>query len=424
MASTARFRTIAAGRRSGKTERAKRHLVMTALEPPVDDAIYVAGAPTYQQAKRIFWEDLVALSPPEFVSHVSHGELTIRYETGARIMVVGFDRPQRIEGIGIDGGVFDEYAAMRKEAYSQTIRPALSTPGRPPGWAWFTGRPRGRNHFWEMYESAKTTEDWEAFHWTSATIVDPAEIEAAKRDMDELTYAQEYEATFLSFAGRAYYAFERETHAAEDLIGYYDKGKPLLLCFDFNVEPGVCEVAQEHTYVGTNPLVPKEEIVTMVLGEVHIPRNSNTPAVCRKIAQDWRKHQGKVLCYGDATGGARGSAKVSGSDWDLIRDGLTPVFGGRLQFHVPMANPAERTRVNSLNARIKTTDGKIRLLVCPKHAPNLVRDLEGVTLLEGGSGELDKKSDMRLTHASDSVGYYCSDRHPLVKHRIIRTELY
>jgi hypothetical protein len=36
----------------------------------------------------------------------------------------------------------------------------------------------------------------------------------------------------------------------------------------------------------------------------------------------------------------------------------------------------------------------------------LVRDFEGVRLVEGGSGEIDKKSDSKLSHLSDAIGYY------------------
>ena len=51
---------------------------------------------------------------------------------------------------------------------------------------------------------------------------------------------------------------------------------------------------------------------------------------CKKLIADWENHKGRVVCYGDATGGAGGSAKVKGSDWDLIKEELHPVFGQQL----------------------------------------------------------------------------------------------
>src|SRR5690606_13519334 len=147
-------------------------------------------------------------------------------------------------------------------------------------------------------------------------------------------------------------------------------------------------------------------------GEVYIPRNSNTPAVCRKLAEDWKDHRGHVFCYGDATGGARGSAKVDGSDWDLVKRELLPAFTGRLYFRVPESNPAERVRVNAVNTRFKAGDGTVRMMVDPSRCPHLVKDFEGVRTLEGGSGEIDKKADPALTHISDAAGYYVAKDFP------------
>ena len=61
----ARFITVVAGRRSGKTEVLKRKLVLKALESIRDaswkDPRFLCGAPTRQQAKAIFWQDLLDL---------------------------------------------------------------------------------------------------------------------------------------------------------------------------------------------------------------------------------------------------------------------------------------------------------------------------------------------------------------------------
>jgi hypothetical protein len=46
-------------------------------------------------------------------------------------------------------------------------------------------------------------------------------------------------------------------------------------------------------------------------------------------------------------------------------------------------------------------------------APNVVRDFESVALIEGGSGELDKRSNPDLTHMTDAIGYYIWQEYPL-----------
>ena len=403
MVSPARFNVVPAGRRSGKTERAKRKLVKRAIRGTgFDRPRFFAAAPTRDQAKRIYWSDLKAMVPKVLIADVSESELRISLKTGAELWVVGLDKPERIEGSPWDGGVLDEYGNMKAKAWPENVRPALAD---RHGWCDMIGVPEGRNHYYDLWQAAKAgTEGWAGYHWKSADILDPDEVEAARRDLDELTFQQEYEGSFVSFEGRAYYPFTEPTHCAR-LRHIYDPAQSLALCFDFNVAPGVCAIAQERK-------LPSGTEGTAVIGEVYIPRNSNTPAVCRKILQDWGAHQGKVVCYGDATGGAGGTAKVAGSDWDIVRRELA-AFGDRLSFRVPKANPRERARVNAVNARLKAGDGTIRLQIDPQTAPHVVRDLEGVTLLEGGSGEIDKRADESLTHISDGLGYYISEMFPI-----------
>ena len=399
--SAARFIVNPAGRRSGKTELAKRKIVYRALlGTEFARPRFFAGAPTRDQAKRIYWDDLKALVPRDFIRSISESELIIRLVTEAEIHVIGLDKPQRIEGSPWDGGVLDEFANMRPNAWMANVRPALSD---RRGWCDFIGVPEGRNHFYELYRSAqeRDDEDWETYHWASGDILPEAEIDAARRDLDPLTFQQEYEASFVNFLGQAYYCFSDVEHFA-DLE--YDPALDLVFCFDFNVSPGVAVIAQEQEREGGWR-------GTCVIGEVHIPRNSNTPAVCNRLIEDWRHHKGNVYIYGDATGGAQGTAQTEGSDWELVEQLLRPHFS--LKKRVPRANPTERSRVNSVNSRLKSTAAEIRLMINPHKAPYLVRDMEGVRLLEGGSGEIDKRFDADLTHISDALGYYIAAEFPI-----------
>lgn len=399
-----RFRVVPAGRRSGKTELAKRFGVMAALTYTASaDGWFVFAAPTHKQAKRIFWKDIKAMIPKSFiVGKPSESEMTIKLLNGCEITVLGLDAPERIEGRPIDWICCDEYANMKPEVWTNNLRPALSTRGRL-GAAWLIGVPEGRNHYYTLSQRAQdnTNTDWSYHHWLSSDILPPGEIEAAKNDLDELTYQQEYEASFVNFSGRAYYAFNAEEHC---IALEYKQNLPIIICFDFNVSPGIAVICQEQTV--------NNSVATCVIGEVYIPRNSNTSAVCRKIVKDWGHHKNDVLIYGDATGGAKGTSQVRGSDWDIIRDELRPTFTSRLKFRVPRANPRERSRVNSLNTRLKNANKHISMYIDSRKAPYLVVDLEGTVLLEGGSGELDKNYDPSLTHMTDALGYYTERVHP------------
>jgi hypothetical protein len=366
-----------------------------------DDPHYFCAAPTRDQAKRIYWNDIKRLIPRPLIRRggISETELTITTVMNSTISVIGMDKPERIEGSPWDGGILDEYGNMKAHAWGANVRPALADRA---GWCDLIGVPEGRNHYYDLAEKAKALmieqgeeSEWGYFHWKSSLILSEQEIRAAKENLDQLTFEQEYEGSFVNFHGRAYYTFTDANKARLE----YDPTADLVFCFDFNVEPGVAAVCQEG-------LLPNGLVGTKVIGEVYIPQNSNTVAVCKKLVADWEHHQQNVYIYGDATGGNRGTAKLGGSDWDLVREVLQPVFGERLKRRVPRANGPERARINCVNTRCETSTGDRRMFVDIKKAPNVGRDLDGVRLLEGGSGEIDKESDRRLSHISDALGYY------------------
>src|SRR5262245_52961807 len=229
-----RFNTVPAGRRSGKTERAKRKLVLRgwrAATPWVPR--FFAGAPTRDQAKRIFWDDLKALVGRDMMLDLSESDLMIKGLSGVEWWVIGLDKPERMEGQPWDGGVLTEMGNMKPTAWPMNIRPALSD---RKGWCDLEGVPEGRNHYYDLDRAARAqmqalgaASEWGSYSWPSADILPPEEIEAARRDLDELTFQQEYEASFVSFEGRAYYAFNEATHTAPL---QYDAKQPLALCFD------------------------------------------------------------------------------------------------------------------------------------------------------------------------------------------------
>lgn len=427
-----RFTVVPAGRRSGKTEIAKRRLVRAVQRTCRSwPAAFFAGAPTRDQAKRIFWNDLKSMVRADLIEDLSESELKITLINKNELWVLGLDVPERVEGKSWDGCAVDEYGNMKEKAWPENIRPALSD---RLGWADLIGVPEGRNHYYDKYQMALSemrergeASEWGAFHWKSSDILPASEIESARRELDELTFQQEYEGSFINFEGRAYYVYSEEIHCAR-LRDKYDPKNALAFCFDFNVEPGVAAVAQEMRLPGQyerdkkGHAIPSRPVFgTAWIGEVWIPRNSNTKAVALKLVEDWKSHTGPVRCYGDATGGNRGSAKLDGSDWDIIAQVFREARSAGVvkwrdvEFRVKEANPRERARVNAVNTRLLTTSGLVRMMVDPAGAPHLHKDFEGVTLLEGGSGEIDKKKAKMLTHISDAGGYYADYEFPIVE---------
>ena len=120
---------------------------------------------------------------------------------GGFVAVRSADNPDSLRGEGLDYVVMDECAFMQKEAWTEAIRPALSD---RLGKALFISTPKGRNWFWESYQRGINGEEgWQS--WTFPTsnnpFIEPVEIEAAKRDLPEMIFRQEYLAEFVDDAG-------------------------------------------------------------------------------------------------------------------------------------------------------------------------------------------------------------------------------
>ncbi len=399
--STSRFNVVAAGRRSGKTERAKRRLVIKAIShTKYPNARFLAAAPTHAQAKRIFWNDLKQLVPRSLRRGApSESELVMPLANGASIQVIGLDKPERVEGSPITYILIDEIADCKPKVWSEHIRAALSD---QIGEADLIGVPEGRNFFFRLWD--QKLDDWQSHHWVSADILPPEEIEAARRDLDPLTFQQEFEASFVVYGGRAYYTYSDANHAHRLK---YQPGKPLILTLDFNVEPGTAVTHQEFPldYIKGTPEF------TGAIKEVWVPQDSRTDIICKKFIEQWPQHKGQtVYVYGDATGGARHTSQTIGTDWDQVKNILGPVFD--LRVRVDRSNPGERARVNAVNSRVQSADGSVKYRVDPVDCPQLVLDFEGVRI-DPKTGEIDKKSDSMRTHLTDGAGYYIAKKYPI-----------
>lgn len=409
------------GRRSGKTENTKRKVVKRALAYPqqVQAKKIVLGGPTQAQAMQIWWDDIQALMPKEFVREVRLTPYpTIKLTNNVNIQVVGLDKPSRVEGDPMLGFAGDEIADCKKVAWVQHVRPMLADTG---GWAMLIGVPEGRNHWWEICEEAKENPvEWGYHHWFSEIVLPASEIESMRRSMDPRTFKQETQGSFELLAGRVYYGYDPVFNTGPVV---YNPNLPLIVTMDFNVEPGTAGYLQEQRnrfkdrpYLG--------DYITACIGEVWIPHDSNTPTVCRKIIADWHgdledpsvepliaKHKGEIHVYGDATGAARSTKTEAGSDWAVARAWLHRAFGPQVRFFIKQANPSERTSVNAANSRFCSADGVRHFVLNKKLAPKMHRDLEGVVIKEGTT-EIDD-SNPELTHLSDGLRYFMEYRHPM-----------
>ena len=227
-----RFKVVAAGRRTGKSRLAAWMLIINALQSDRGHVFYVA--PTQGQARDIMWQTLLELGHDVITgSHINN--LQLKLVNGATITLKGADRPETMRGVSLKFLVMDEYADMKPDVWEQVLRPALAD---QKGHAMFIGTPMGRNHFYELYKYAEMGDDetYSGWHFTSYDnpLLDPDEINIAKKSMSSYAFRQEFMASFEAVGSEMFkedwvhYGEAPEAgdyYIAIDLAGFEEVGK-------------------------------------------------------------------------------------------------------------------------------------------------------------------------------------------------------
>jgi hypothetical protein len=212
-----RFGVVVAHRRMGKTVSAINHLIKDALLNQKEAPRYAYIAPTYGQAKRVAWDYLVKYAEPlGGTSNIS--ELRVDF-WGRRIQLFGSDNPETLRGQYFDGVILDEIGDQNPKIWTDIVRPALAD---RKGWCLFIGTPKGHNHFKELRDRAKTEDGWGLLEFKASEtgVVDDTELKAAKNEMGEDKYRQEFECSFDaavegSYFGQILNELEEKKHMQE-----------------------------------------------------------------------------------------------------------------------------------------------------------------------------------------------------------------
>lgn len=218
-----RFRVVAAGRRFGKTKMACSELFERGYQNP--DAFLCYFGPTDDDARELAFEPLVEWIPDSLLA----GEpkktppREIELFNGARLQFRGTKSSSR--GRGWDFVIIDEASDVRADFWPAVLRPALSD---TLGEALFIGTPKGRNWFWESFNRGEDPSypDWTAFQATtySNPHVPDSEIDAAKKNLPERIFRQEYLAEFVDNEGAVFGDVRNRNVRPYDIAK--TKGKP------------------------------------------------------------------------------------------------------------------------------------------------------------------------------------------------------
>lgn len=195
-----RFNVVAAGRRTGKTIFGQDRLIHPALQgQPV-----AWFSPTYRMLAEVWKQVRQTLAP--LTSEISVQQYRIGLIGGGVVDMWSLENPDTIRGRKYRRVVIDEAAMVPDlgHAWQAVIRPTLTD---MRGDAWFLSSPRGRNFFWECFERGRVADDqpgnWRSWQLPTAAnpYIHPEEIEAARHELPERVFAEEYLAEFLEDGG-------------------------------------------------------------------------------------------------------------------------------------------------------------------------------------------------------------------------------
>ena len=241
-------------RRFGKTVTAVNELLRRACKYGSTRRAWRAGyvAPYLKQAKSIAWDYLKYFAGDIPGAQFNESELRCDLPNGARIRLYGADNPEALRGLYFDDLIIDEAADVPRSVWRLVLRPAIAD---RKGWVMFTGTPKGVNNLlYDMVQAAQADpENWSLFiHKASETgYVDAEELEAARKDMSEDEYEQEWECSFAAAVTGAYYARVIDQLERKGRIGVvpHEPGLSVYTAWDlgmddamtiwfFQVEPG------------------------------------------------------------------------------------------------------------------------------------------------------------------------------------------
>ena len=372
---TRRFRVVVAGRRFGKTFLSIRELCYYAREPD-KEVWYIA--PTYRQAKQIVWRKLKhKLQDLRWAKKINESELTITLKNGSTISLKGADNADSLRGVGLDFMVMDEFADIDAEAWYEVLRPTLAD---KQGKALFIGTPKGiGNWAHDLYQMPlEHPEAWASFQYTTIDggNVKPEEIESAKADLDERTFRQEFMATFETYAGRIYYAFDRlhNVHHSEQI-----DTSVLYTGWDFNVDPMSVVIAV------------RSGDVLQVIDEMRIFSSNTQEAVDELKA---RYPRSRIWAFPDPACRQRKTSAGGTTDLTILQNAGFTV-------KVPNSHTPVRDRINAVNSRLCDSQGVRHLFLDPK-SKYTIEGLERHTYKEG---TVQPDKDSGYDHMMDALGY-------------------
>lgn len=393
----ARFKIVAAGRRTGKSYLASVMAYNHCLEHRNQRAILIG--PTVGMIRESMWTTL------KNIVHKSHLEglpremdLELRFINGSRLSLKGFDRPDSLRGISPSPTfiILDEFAFIKTGAFSEVVLPMATDPNRKAR-VLIISTPKGvSGDFYQLYNKGQEENLlWKSWQFTAESVRPDMkeEIELAKSTLDLKTFEQEYCATFNNTGDSVFYNFTRENNVCD--IEPLKKGEPVHIAIDFNVKIMASSVFAHRG--------DQLHCVNEFYG------SADTHQLIRRIKSVYKDRD--ITVYPDASGNARKTSASTGvTDFSLLRNAGFKVLARSKQ-------PPIVDSVNCVNHLLKDANGYSRLYF-HKDCTRTVASMEQTSWKVGSSTGMDNAvidKSRGAEHFSDGIRYICEYLYPINK---------
>jgi len=395
---TTRFKVVVTGRRWGKSVLGGE-IALNEIFKKKNALVWIV-APTREMAKEIHWEYLKKrVKELHWKVKINESSLSIRrLMNGSQLVLKTADNPDRLRGRGLDLIIIDEFRDMKSDVWDKVLRPTLTD---KQGSAIFTSTPNGHDTLFDLYKKQETESNWKSWHYRTieSPFISADEIEQARKDLDERTFLQEYEASFDTGGNSPYYSYNYLNNNSEFRI---TNRLPLIVACDFNAtEKPMSWVMGQRLIIGTQD-------ITYWLKSFAYPF-TNTETMCGILWDYLQKidRPKEIIFYGDYAG-KQVKSNSSQTDWQIIEK----YFSNKFTFSKKIRPCLSiRDSIGSTNAQLCNTLGERRQFINPEECKPLLTDWLKCEWKENGK-ELSEKNVL-LGHSCRAVDYYNYYEHPI-----------
>lgn len=405
-----------AHRGSGKTVFCILRLIMAALSTKTESGFparfgYIGKS--INHSKQTVW-DLFKYFLKGFGEHVAfnHNDLSITFPNGNNILLSGIDDAEKNRGLHFSGLILDEAQMCPIDTWEKVLGPTLR---QNKGWVILIGTPNGpAGLFYEYFLKGRdgTNPYWSTLQYTIADTgeIPPEEWDEILHNYSLTSIEQEYRCNFMAaISDRVYYNFDvspiadPKSNKPPHVQPCKDNAGTIYVGLDFNAARMDAIVAQKS----------KDGTALELIGEL-ILRDATTDRMATALKRHFPRRD--IVVCPDASGAAVGTAKLHGSDHDILkRHGLRVMS--------PKKNPRVSDRVMGVNILLENATGKRRLFVDPG-CTEMIRTLT-FHQKNASTGDPEKSRDVSagLDHMGDALGYLVAALFPIRRARFVHGRL-